>query len=155
MTARQQLTVALLAVFTASTTLALFADDATKKPTKLKVEAFIYELQSERSKVLKKRFEVLSDSHKHGDTSVDALLNAEHDFLDAQLQCCDTQSERRELLGRIFKNRIRLEEYRTTALSQGTGSEADLLVARADRLNAKIAIMRELPPRTMVIKDTE
>ncbi|TWU07787.1 hypothetical protein [Stieleria varia] len=155
MASRQKLTVALLSFFTVSTTIALLADDATNQPTKVKVEAYKCELQSERSEVLKRRFEVLTDSHRHGDTSLDALLNAEYDFLNAQLQCCVTQSERRELLGRIFKNRNRIEEYRATAFDQATGSEADLLVARADTLHARIAIARELPPRSIVIKDSE
>ena len=150
MTSRKNLVVALLAFFTTSAAYALVADDKAK-PTKVKsVETRICELQSERSKLLQKRVELLTAGYEQGDTPLDVLLSAEYDLLKARLQSCAAQSERMELLRTILKNRKRVEDYRAASFDQGTGSEDDLLVARADTLNAQISLLKELPPHASI-----
>ncbi|TWT79699.1 hypothetical protein CA13_11060 [Planctomycetes bacterium CA13] len=152
MKSRKNLVAALIAFSATSFASALIADDAVKQDSAKTVEARVRELQSERSELLQKRLDQLTDAYENGRTPLDAVLSAEYDLLNARLQSCVTKFQRIESLRPIIKNRMRMEEYRATSFEQGICSEDVLLVARADTLNARITLLRELPPHASLKK---
>lgn len=152
MTSRKFLFAALVACCATSFASALVADDTVKPVPAKMVEDRIRELESERDEILQERFEQLTASYENGEASLDDVLNAEHDLLKAQLESSATKSKRIATLRHLIKNRLRMEQYRVASFAQGTCERQVLLAARADTLNARIALLRLLPPHATVTK---
>lgn len=146
MTLRKYLVAVLVAFFATSYAYVLVADDIAKQGPVKTVEARICELQIEKCELLEERLDQIREVYRRGDTSLDAVLNAEHDSLNARLRSCVAKSQRMETLRLILKNRNGMQEYRAANFGQGTGSADVLLLARADTLDARIALLKELPP---------
>lgn len=150
MTSRKFLLAALVACCATSFASTLVADDTVKPVPAKTVEDRIRELESERDEILQERFEQLTASYENGEASLDDVLNAERDLLNARLESSATKSKRIATLRQIIKNRLRMEQYRVATFAQGTCERQVLLAARADTLNARIALLRLLPPHATV-----
>tara|TARA_R110002072_G_scaffold149191_2_gene296903 strand:- start:4092 stop:4568 length:477 start_codon:yes stop_codon:yes gene_type:complete len=150
MTSRKFLFAALVVFCAISFASALVADDTVKPAPARTAEDRIRELESERDEILQERFEQLTASYENGEASLDDVLNAEHDLLNARLESSATKSKRIATLRQIIKNRLRMEQYRVASFAQRTCERQVLLAARADTLNARIALLRLLPPHATV-----
>ena len=71
------------------------------------------------------------------------MLSAKHDLLRARLLMADSQADRIKLQELIVENRGRLVEARVAAHRLGNKAEVDILAARVEHIDAKIALQQE------------
>lgn len=160
MKSHKTLAVVLITFFATSFAFALVADETTSQNSASQdsgktVDARIQELQSERNGLLQKRLDQLTKIHQHGKASLDTVLSAEYDLLNARLQSSATKLQRIKSMRQIIKNRMRVEESRALGVEQGMKPDEALLLARVETLAARIALLRELPPKNATVAEKD
>jgi outer membrane protein TolC len=106
-------------------------------------ETPVAKLIEERNQLLRKRVELVKAQYETGVASLEAVILAERELLQAQLDLATTAKERvaiRETQLKIAKE----HEKRAEALfASGLRPESELITARIDRLTAQINLIRE------------
>jgi hypothetical protein len=78
-----------------------------------------------------------------GKPVLEELLAAKHALLEARLSMADQQADRVKLHELIVENRARLVEARAAGHQLGKNAEVDILAARVEHIDAKIALQQE------------
>ena len=121
-------------------TLALvaFADDETDAENQA-----ISMLMQERRDALRDRAETLRNENRKGRVDVARVLHAENDLIDAELELARTKDERVTLHTKALENYEKIEQFAELSIKSGIGSIPEQLNAKANRIAAKIELLRE------------
>jgi hypothetical protein len=113
------------------------------------VDVTVRDLQRERLAVLQQVAGQLAELYQRGRGSVADILAAQKAALQAELELCATDSERLAVLGRLVAVAKQIEKFESDRSEAAGGDRLGLLRARANRLEAEIALAkaREARPR--------
>jgi outer membrane protein TolC len=103
----------------------------------------ITELMTQRRDTLRERFTAVQARYNSGTMSVDAVITANDDLLDAELELASSKPERLELCKKRVENLRGLEKVLAQRHEQGSASIESKLLATAARLQAEIDCLRE------------
>lgn len=100
----------------------------------------VRELQKERLALLRQLADQLTAANKRGETSVASVLEAQREVLAAELELCETGKERFAVLEKRVELAKEIEKATEKAVEARAVSAADLLRAKANRLQAEIEL---------------
>jgi outer membrane protein TolC len=101
------------------------------------------DLLTERRDTLRKLVEAVELQYHHGAGTLDAVVRASNDLLDAELALAPSEADRIAILERIVQNLKALEEMVSARYNAGRATISDVLSAKAARLNAEILLLTE------------
>lgn len=101
------------------------------------------ELLIERRDVLLERHKSIESVFKNGDAVVTAVISAENELLDAELALATQPADRITIFEKLVLNMKRIEDWTHQQVNDGTATRIDVLLAKAARLQAEIAVLRE------------
>ncbi|MCM2369375.1 hypothetical protein [Aporhodopirellula aestuarii] len=101
------------------------------------------ELLTERRDALRQRLAAIEASYKVGNTEIGLVIAAENDLLDAELEMSNQPADRIAILEKVVSNMKRIEDWTRQRVGDGTALQQDALLAKASRLQAEIALLRE------------
>jgi outer membrane protein TolC len=104
--------------------------------------AKIKELQKERLAVLKEAARFAKERMRNGQGTADELREAERMLLDAELDLCNNDKERVEILERHLAQAQEIEKMMDQLAKAGLLGTKSTLLAKADRLQVEIALAR-------------
>lgn len=117
------------------------------QPEADKPEDAIRDLMNEREQVLQKLVDVAKAQYEQGNASLDSVISAERELLDAKLDSATTRGERIA----IRESQLKLAQLRERKVAKlvefADGSPRDLMTAKANRLTAQIQLLREKATR--------
>ena len=105
--------------------------------------AKIDELHSEKLSILEDIVTRYEFGYSKGRHLLEELIAAKHDLLLAKLSIADSQADRMKLQKLIIENRGELVGARIAANRLGNNTEVDILAARVEYIDAKIALQSE------------
>lgn len=100
-------------------------------------------LMQEREQTLQKLVDIARTKYKHGEASLDFLVAAERELLDAQLDSATTARERIVILESQLRVATQHEDRMAKLVENADASPSDLMTAKANRLTAQIALLQE------------
>lgn len=121
--------------------LSLFAMDAASSKSKLT------SLLAERRETLKTRVEMIEKLVGIARSTPEALLTARDDLFNAELEMATNHNERIGVLQEKLGNAKQLELIMQQRKRDADGTEAEVLMAKADRLRIEIELLRETEQR--------
>jgi hypothetical protein len=105
-------------------------------------QSAVMTMQIERRDVLKTRVEVYEKLVAIARSSPEELAAARNDLFDAELDLATTADQRAAVLQQKLENAKLLEELAQARKHSGRGNEADVLLAKSNRLTIEIQIGR-------------
>ncbi len=93
---------------------------------------------------LQTRVEHLQARYMEGDTDIELVFDTERDLLTANLELATTPSDRIVALEKMTSSMGQREAFQRMRFESGSGSRADLLAAKAARLNAEITLFNKI-----------
>ena len=110
-------------------------------------ETEIRKLMNERQQVLQQLVDAIRFQYREGETSLDAVIAAEQELLDAKLESAATPGERIAIREAQFKLAKQQEQHVARRVESAEISPKDLMTAKANRLTAHIRLLRERAAR--------
>jgi len=104
-------------------------------------------LMKEREQTLLQLVEIAKQSFEQGDGSIDSVIEAERDLLDARLESATTRQERIEIREAQLDLATQQEAKINKLTALGVVSPKDSKTAKVNRLNAEIELLREKQTR--------
>ena len=109
---------------------------AGENDSKLKV------LLKEKLAVAQEVVAIATKAHKNGDTSIDAVVEANQVVGKAQLELCDTSAERIAVLERMLAQAKDFEKSVAELVKVAAAPKTTVLKARLNRLDVEVALER-------------
>jgi outer membrane protein TolC len=122
------------------TMLAASAAESSNEPNQRQE---LVDLLEERRDTLRKLMEAVELQYRHGTGTLDAVVRASNDLLNAELALGPSQADRVRILERIVENMKKLEEMVGARHEAGRATISDVLSAKAARLHAEILLLGE------------
>jgi outer membrane protein TolC len=100
-------------------------------------------LLKERVDTAKEIYEHLRDKFEHGAGNIGSVHRAKVAWLTARLGLADTRGERLKIYEELVKDAKEWEQTALHNVDTGAGQTIEVLTAKADRIEAEIALERE------------
>ncbi len=104
----------------------------------------INSLLAERQDTLRSRVEWFTARQKAGHTSLENVIRAQNELLNAELDIAKTTAERIQIHEKRVKNFCFLEKVLMQQRSDGQATYDEICVAKAARLTAKIELLQDM-----------
>ncbi|MBI2477924.1 MAG: efflux RND transporter periplasmic adaptor subunit [Planctomycetia bacterium] len=101
------------------------------------------QIARERVETLRQQFKVLEREYQIGKVTIDRVLRASNDLLEAELEVAESSAKRIKILEQQAANLEMLEAVTTQVYKAGKVGVEDVLAAEADRLAAQTRLDRE------------
>jgi outer membrane protein TolC len=99
-------------------------------------------LLRQRVDTAKDIFDLMLEKYKHGGGNIGSVHRAKVNWLTARLSLADTKGERVKIHEEIVKDAKEWEQSALQNVETGAGERIEALTARADRIEAEIALER-------------
>src|SRR5262249_51637506 len=111
----------------------------------------VKKLLAQQVAVLKKALDIRKAAYMAGGCTLAKVQEADLELANAELELANTPAKKREVLLRILKIAVELDELMVTRNEKGLATTSDLLKARVFRIRAEINLRRAggKPPRDM------
>ena len=103
----------------------------------------IEQLQLERRDTLRARVDAVDQAFRTGRLSVDVMLNAHIDLIDAELEVVSDPAERIKLRTEALEDFRQIAKFEELKQQQGVGTVQEMLEAKAASLAAEIELLKE------------
>ncbi len=103
----------------------------------------VRQLLTERRDTLQSRLDAVEASFKDGLTDTTVVIAAEIDLLDAKLELANQPADRIAIREGVVASMKRIEDWTGQQFNNGKALQQDLLLAKAERLQAEIELLRE------------
>ncbi|QDU89821.1 hypothetical protein Pla175_32170 [Pirellulimonas nuda] len=100
-------------------------------------------LLNQRQQTLQELVDLARSNHEQGEGSLETLIAAESELLEARLDAATTPQERIAIRRSQLRLAVRLEEGVSALAENGDGAPTDVMKARVGRLNAQVELLRE------------
>ena len=121
---------------------AVVAADAPESPPG-EATTQLQSLLKERRDTLRKLVDAVESRYRSGGVSVDSVLRASEQLLEAELDLAETKPERIAVYGKLVANFHEREQAARAGYDTGTATLESLLEVTAARLKAEIQLLRE------------
>jgi outer membrane protein TolC len=111
---------------------------AEKADTKDRMKALL----KERVDTAKAIYDALLEKYNHGAGNIGSVHRAKMAWLNAQLSLTETKKERLKIYEEIVKDSKEWEQTALRNIENGAGEQIEALTARAERIEAEIALER-------------
>ena len=122
----------------ASTTILSLAQDSNDS-----IGVEMQQLKSQRVEVLRELFHRYEHAYKQGKVSIETYLSRKETLLDAELELAKNSAHRVALRRSHLSSLRQHEQLIRTGVQAGKFAEIDVFHAKADRIDAEIALLRE------------
>ncbi|TWT87011.1 hypothetical protein [Stieleria varia] len=103
----------------------------------------VRQLLTERRDTLRERLDAVEASYKSGRTETTVVIAAETQLLDAELELTNQPADRIAIRERVVANMKRIEDWTRQQFDNGIALQQDVLLTKAERLQAEIELLRE------------
>ena len=137
-------TIPVLCVLATSICIVIFSQPATSQSEQNAIsDKKLNSLLAERRDTLRQIVNLVEKGHSEGSESLDNVIRARNELLDAELDIAKTNAERVRIREEQVKNFRDLENVLTQLYKNGETTNIELLEVKAVRLEAEIELLRE------------
>jgi outer membrane protein TolC len=119
-----------------------FTSEAPRAPAAEPKEARLKELLKERVETLRTVVELSTAQYQQGILDYGKVYQSMHALVKAELDVCESDKERITVLEKLVAVAKKHEKVAEARFKAGGGGQRDVLMAKADRLEAEIALER-------------